>query len=78
MSTPALPRYRSGLFWKDWFERVFWTAAETVVGAIPYATLDAPAWSIPVIATALAAVKGYIARHLVSPAQDSASTVSGV
>lgn len=72
------PRYRQSKFWLDLGERVVWTAAEVVLGLVAVDSLDLPTAYVPIAAAVLAAVKGFVARHLVSPNEDSASTVPGV
>ena len=63
---------------KDAIERVAWTAAQagvaTAIVVLPGAGL--PTWLIPLIGTALAAVKAFVARNFGNP--DSASTTASI
>jgi hypothetical protein len=74
----STPRYRQSKFWADWFERVAWTAAQAGIAAVSFDQFDMPLWSLPIVAAALSAVKGWVARHAVDSNEDSASTVPGV
>lgn len=82
--TTQPPRYRQSTFWKDWGERVLWTLLEAAIAVLIVespgflADGELPQWAIPLIASALAALKGYVARKLVDRHADSASTVPGV
>jgi predicted anti-sigma-YlaC factor YlaD len=73
-----VPKYRDSKFWLDISERIAWTAAEAGVAILSTVQFDLPAGYVPVIAAVLAAAKGFVARHLVSASQDSASTAPGV
>jgi hypothetical protein len=64
------------IFWKDLLERIFWTAAEAGVGVAIVVNTDTPTAYAAVIASALALVKGFIAKQLGN--KDSASTVPSV
>lgn len=64
-------------FLKDLVERALWTAAEAVVAVVTteVADLDTGVYA-PLIATGLAVVKGFIAKHVGN--KESASTAPGV
>jgi hypothetical protein len=74
--TIRTPNYQNPLFWRDLGERVFWTLAEAFLALIPWATLDLPAWSIPVVAAVVASVKGFVAKQI--SRKGTASTAPGV
>jgi len=63
-------------FWKDLIERVVWTAAQAGVGVLIVANTDTPTAYAAVIASALALVKGFIAKKVGN--KDSASTIPSV
>lgn len=65
-------------FVRDWAERIAWTAAQAALAAVSYTEFDLPLWSLPLIAAGLSALKGLVAKQLVSPEKDSASTAPGV
>ena len=48
-------------------ERVLWTAAQAGLGLLTVEVLDVPVAWAPVVATVLAAVKGYVARRVGDP-----------
>lgn len=59
----------------DLAERVFWTAAEVIVGYVSIDALGLPKPWVPVAATVLAAAKGVVAKHI--GADDSAAIAPG-
>lgn len=63
-------------FYADAAERVFWTAVEGALSAIPVAAFDLPLWALPPIMAGLAAAKAFAAKHIGNG--DSASTATGV
>ncbi len=67
------PRWRSWPFWKDFGERVGWTAAQAAVALVSVEALDLPGWSIPLAAAGLAALKAFVARQIGD--EGTASTV---
>jgi hypothetical protein len=75
-SAVPTPRYRSPKFLKDFAERVSWTAVQAALGLVVVESFDLPLWSVPIAASALAAVKGYVAKKIGN--KDSASTVPSV
>lgn len=76
--TDTTPRYRQSKFWADLGERVLWTAVQGGLGLVAVDALDLPVAYVPIAAAILSAIKGFVARKLVSPSEDSASTVPGV
>lgn len=60
-------------FWKDWSERVFWTALQGVLAIVIANVAGLQGEYVPVLMAALAAVKGMVARHVGDP--NTASTV---
>lgn len=66
----------NGLYFKDLAERVGWTAAEAAVAVVAVEAGDWPLWIAVPVATGLAAVKGFIAKHV--GRSESASTVPSV
>lgn len=63
-------------YFKDWLERVAWTAAQAAVGVLIVETQDLDQWWVFPIAAGLAGLKGFIAKKIGNP--DSASTVKSV
>lgn len=64
------------MFRKDLLERVGWTAAQGALATITVASLDIPPAWVPVIAAGLAAVKGFVAKHVGN--KDSASLTATI
>lgn len=58
-------------FWLKWLERVLWTAVQAALGLVTVDLFDLPTAWVPVIATALAAVKGWVARRVGDPQEPS-------
>jgi hypothetical protein len=58
-------------------ERVLWTAAQAGLGVLTVEVLDVPVAWAPIVATALAALKGYVARRVGNP-QEPATLPWGV
>lgn len=58
-------------------ERVFWTAVQAGLGLITVEVFDLPAAYAPLVATALAVVKGYVARR-VGDSEDPSTLPAGV
>jgi hypothetical protein len=73
-----VPRYRQSTFWRDLTERVLWTAVQAGVAVVTVEQFDLPAIYVPIFGACLAALKGAIAKTVVSPEKDSASTAPGV
>lgn len=69
MNLPKLTPYQ----W-DLLERVAWTMTQAALGVLAVAVADLPPAYAPVVAAALAAAKGWVARKLGDP--DSAATLS--
>lgn len=67
---------KSATFWKDWAERVAWTALQAALGLVTVEMFDLPLWAAPPLATGLAAAKGFVAQHVGNP--DSASLTSSI
>lgn len=64
-------------FKKDWLERVLWTAAQAVLGVVAVEVADLNlAWA-PVVAVAVAALKGVVARKVGDPESAATLPVSG-
>lgn len=65
-------------FWIDAAERIGWTAAEAAIATavVILPTSPVPAVYIPIIATGLAAIKAFVAKHI--GREDSASTAPTV
>ena len=60
-------------FTKDFLERVLWTLAQVALSFLTAELFDLPAWAIPIMATALAAAKAFVARKVGDP--NSAATL---
>ena len=67
----------SKAFYARLLERVLWTAAQAGLAVITVEQFDIPVQWAPVIATALAAVKGYVARR-VGDSNDPSTLPRGV
>jgi hypothetical protein len=63
-------------FGKDWLERVSWTAAQAAVGVLAVEVGGLDVWWAVGAATALAALKGWVAKRVGNP--ESASTAKSV
>lgn len=62
--TLAQRLHLSKTFLRDLGERVFWTAAEVVIGYVSIDQVGLPKEYVPVATILLAAVKGIVARHI--------------
>lgn len=58
-------------------ERVVWTAVQAGLAIVTVEQFDLPAPYVPVVAAVLAAIKGYVARHVGDP-QDPSTLPKGV
>ena len=76
MTSGDIPRYKQPKFWRDWAERVFWTAVQGGLAIWSVDGFDLPLWAVPIVAAGLAAVKGFVAKQISN--KDSASTAPGV
>lgn len=58
-------------FWKDWTERVLWTAAQAVVGVgiveVTSLSSDSNVWWAALLIPALSALKGLVAKKVGDP-----------
>lgn len=73
--TTTTPR---GSFTADWLERIIWTVIQAGLAVISVEQFDLPEWTVLPITAVLAAVKGLVAKKVISPEKESASTVPGV
>lgn len=58
------------------FERVLWTAVQAGLGLVTVEMFDLPAVYVPIVASVLAVVKGYVARRVGDP-NDPATLPAG-
>lgn len=69
-------RDRAYSWGKDAFERTAWTLIQSGIGFVTVETADLPYWAVVPIATGLAAVKTWAAKHFAK--EGTASTAPGV
>lgn len=60
-------------FSKDWLERVLWTLVQAVLGVAVVAVADLDYVWVPIVAAALAGLKGVVAKKVGDP--QSAATL---
>lgn len=58
------PYSRLPKFWRDWTERVFWTAVQVVLAVVIGEVGNLDGAYVPFIAAGLAALKGLVAKKI--------------